>query len=242
MIIFLYGPDSYRRQQKQKEIAAEYQKKHSALTVERFYLDEAGDWQRFRDFVLNQSLFGGCRLAVMSHLVAEKELVKILKNNLETKNLILLISADDRPAKEWEFLLSEPALSQLFGHLTLKGLNNFILEESKRRGLRLRQSVIGRLAAVYRNDSWGLVTEIDKLALGGRPPANFPRINLWPALKKINLPFMERLLIQEDPAKIFNLLAYQAPPRDKIRLADYDVLVKSGKLDYEEALTDFLIS
>jgi len=45
-----------------------------------------------------------------------------------------------------------------------------------------------------------------------------------------------------DPAaKIFNILAAQAG--EKIpRMADYDIAVKSGKLDYEEVLLDLAIS
>jgi len=60
MIIYLYGSDSYRRLEKLKEIISEYKKKHSGLTIDRFYLDESdNEWLRFKDFAGTQSLFGG---------------------------------------------------------------------------------------------------------------------------------------------------------------------------------------
>jgi hypothetical protein len=52
----------------------------------------------------------------------------------------------------------------------------------------------------------------------------------------------ESMLALGDPAaKIFNILASQW--QEKIpHMAEYDLAVKSGKVDYEEALVDLLIS
>lgn len=241
MIIFLYGPDSYRRLEKQKEIIAEYRKKHSNLTRERFYLDEEDSWQRFKDFVLNQSLFGSSRLAVISHLPAGKELVKILKDNLESENLVILVLAEDKPPKILEFLLKRPVISQFFNYLTGEQFKKFALDEAGKRGIVSSPAIVSQLALNYKNNSWGLITELEKMALGGTLPQNRPPLNLWKTLGFLNLANLERLLGYEDPAKIFNLLILRARPKEKIRLADYDVLVKSGRLDYEEALLDFVI-
>ena len=46
---------------------------------------------------------------------------------------------------------------------------------------------------------------------------------------------------EKEAAYIFNSLAYIAKGKDIVRMADYDVAVKSGNLEYEEALTDFVI-
>ena len=46
---------------------------------------------------------------------------------------------------------------------------------------------------------------------------------------------------REDPTKIFNMLAYTDPARIA-RFADLDVAVKSGSLDYEEALVSLALA
>ena len=62
--------------------------------------------------------------------------------------------------------------------------------------------------------------------------------NYWEKLKDLEKLFLQK----EAPAYIFNSLSYRASGRAAVRLADYDISIKSGGLDYEEALTDFLIS
>ena len=48
---------------------------------------------------------------------------------------------------------------------------------------------------------------------------------------------------QEEPVKIFNILAtsYLNTVFSLQKLADYDAAIKSGKLDYEEALVDLAL-
>ncbi len=55
---------------------------------------------------------------------------------------------------------------------------------------------------------------------------------------------LERLFIgQEEPVKIFNILASQnrLPIGLIQKLADYDAMVKSGRIDYEEVLLDLAL-
>ena len=55
---------------------------------------------------------------------------------------------------------------------------------------------------------------------------------------------LEKLFISsEEPAKIFNILAGLDRLPDELirRLADYDIAVKSGKLDYEEILLSLVL-
>ena len=49
------------------------------------------------------------------------------------------------------------------------------------------------------------------------------------------------LALSDPPAKIFNILASQWAEKTP-HMAEYDLAVKSGKVDYEEALVDLLIS
>ena len=121
------------------------------------------------------------------------------------------------------------------------------------------------LADVYQGNNWGVITELQKLAsfAGGTDGANAAPIdkkdlnvfdleiapNYWGLMNglksydlKNRLYAFESMLALGDPAaKIFNILASQW--QEKIpHMAEYDLAVKSGKVDYEEALVDLLIS
>jgi DNA polymerase III delta subunit len=252
MIIYLHGPDSYRRQQKLKEIVREYAKKHSSLTIDRFYFDEGKEeLVRFEDFVKGRSLFGGHRLAITFNVggIKEKNIIKLFESLSEEKEVIALISEEKTLNKDFSFLTKQPVINQEFSDLTSTQIYSFIRQEAARRSLSLSSTDINMIAETYRNDNWGIVTELDKLALGGSVTQSLPQASLFQMLFKLQKRFplkmristLEKLLVDEDPAKIFNLLAYQKNVADRDVFSNYDVLVKSGKLDYETVLLDLVI-
>ena len=55
------------------------------------------------------------------------------------------------------------------------------------------------------------------------------------------LKILEVLLDNEDSAMIFNFVASFSRGFQKIKMADYDAMIKSGRLNYEEALLDAVI-
>jgi len=251
MIIYLYGPDSYRRQKKQKEIIKAYKEKHSGLTMDRFYLDEGEEeWLRFKNFAGTQSLFGSSRLAVASGLaeLQIKDTAEFLETLAAEKGFVFLLSEEK---EGFEFLTKEPVVSQEFGDLSGAQLESFLLSEAKKRDLTLGREQLSALISVYGSDTWGLVTELEKLNLSegnyelgvrhyGQGGSLFNLIyRLRSRDLKTKLPVLEVLLRDEDPAKIFNLFAYSS--REKGRFADYDLAVKSGKLDYETALLSLVL-
>jgi hypothetical protein len=83
--------------------------------------------------------------------------------------------------------------------------------------------------------------DLDKYDLEAAP-------NYWALLNglkssdvKNRLYALEKLFSINDPAaKIFNIVAAQAGDRIQ-HVAEYDLAIKSGKLDYEEALVDFVL-
>ena len=140
----------------------------------------------------------------------------------------------------------------------------FIQKEAKERKLSLASAAINFLAEAFAGDGWGLINELNKLVLlsknspidakdlkqiGGyqyQSPNIFGFINAvienWPLSQRITA--LEKLFIgQEEPVKIFNILASLKRLPNKLiqKLADYDVMVKSGKLDYEEVLLDLAL-
>ena len=79
-----------------------------------------------------------------------------------------------------------------------------------------------------------------------------PGIDIFGHLNKIRasrdvgqkLAFLEDLLSRNnDPTMIFNMASasFYLDKKQKIKMADYDVAVKSGKLEYEEVLLDLML-
>ena len=252
MIIYLYGPDSYRRQEKLKEIVANYKKKHSTTTIDKFIEDE---FERFEDFIKNQSLFDSFKLAIIFESAIwrtapeNKNFIELLKSHLDSKNIILLISVDKKLPKEFNFLLNPSTgasvLSQSFEELKTAQVENFAKKEALRRGLKLPAQVINSLVRVNSSDLWGIINDLDKLELGGKleegliEPEFFSLIN---RVRRGDITALEILLHKQEPAMIFNIIASQAGPDLKEKMANYDVAIKSGKLDYEEALLDVILT
>ena len=255
MIILLYGPDSYNRQRKLREIIGEYQKKHSSLTVRVVERADENISAQLNGMIGRQTLFGGKTLVIIKDFfpVSEKEakeIKKALESALNSENETFILTASEAPAKAFSFLLQKPAMFQEFPELFGAKMETFIKQEATRAGARLSPAILRDLSFAFSGDSWGVVSELEKLALKNkaefRPDGGHAEQNVFSTLLQLRssrrdaaLPLLERLMNSEDPARLFNLLAYQSAGAEKCHLADYDVAVKSGKLDYETALTDF---
>jgi hypothetical protein len=256
MIIFLHGPDAYRRSAKEREIIAAYRDKHGMLGSARFDLGEKDAVKELSEFLGNASIFELDKLAIAENISADiaPELAKLLKPYLKDsgKTTILIINNSKPPAK-LSFLATKPTRSQEFPLLSGRELKSFIDKESARRGLKLKTAVASGLAAAFDGDSWSIITELDKLALmkeqtlEAKPAPNyFELLNGFKYGRDLRskLVALEFMLSDRDdePARIFNGLSYRLRDRrEAMLLADYDAAVKSGKLDYEEALLDLAL-
>ncbi len=258
MIIFLYGPDDYLRKQKIDELRAGYREKKTPVLEASFDLEEDSDFQKFHSFIQSPSLFHPFRLAVLANTFRfedEKTLIGLLNSILEDNTLVCIISEEKAPRKALAFLTQKPVLSQQFKPFTGAELTEWVKDEAKKRGVSVSSGILSYLQLNYASNLWGIITELDALALEKkgahetledhdllhadffglirmlRPGAPLPQL----------LPALEILLDRDDPAKIFNMLAALASPNEKPLYADYDIAVKSGKLDYDTALLDAVL-
>lgn len=277
MIIFLYGPDSYRRRQKLKEIVAEYDKSHQSAGFFDFRIKDKNIQQEFgklREFCASHSLFENVKFAIVENILTDfaksedksvqKSVIDFLKSNLEGKDLTILISEEKSPLKSFDFLLKKPVLFQEFKNLDADKFEFLIKKEVEKRGLKLTADAIKFIADVFRENTWGLVNELEKLALFNDKNFNGSRLkeiidsekpvifsDFFRQIKDFafNRLFSQRiinleiLLNREEPSKIFNFLASFSsnPPDLTKKFADYDAAIKSGKMDYEEALLDYVV-
>ena len=268
MIIYLYGPDSYRRQEKLKEVIAEYKQKHPNFSIQKFYLENAEDFDKLRNFVNARSLFDSVQLGIIFNGTSlkekdKKDYIALLKENLNNKQPALAIVDEKAPLKDFKFLLEKPVyVYESFEALNGEDFKLFLQKESQKRGLDINQECQTILTQAYLNDSWGLITELDTLtlldnkkinkqSLEGRLyslPINLSSfINQMKNSRKIEerLYFLEELFTRgKDSAMIFNMMAYSpyADYKWKETMADYDVSIKSGKLEYEEILLELALS
>ncbi|RJP44920.1 hypothetical protein C4587_01360 [Candidatus Parcubacteria bacterium] len=260
MLIFLHGPDDYRRNRKKLAILEEFRKRHSGSWVGVFDLEEPENREGLRNFLAGQSIFDDAKLAVLENLsevgpAAARELVEPIA---DSARVTVLISENSLPMRQFGFLARHPAAAQSFELLSGRQWEEFVEKEAETRSIRLEAGALSFLSRVYAGDSWGLVTELEKLrwfgdrAVGARelqaagleiPP------NVWTLLSLIRdasagqrLAALEQVLARgEPPAKLFNILASSWTERTAA-FASHDRAVKSGKLEYEETLLDLVLS
>ena len=269
MIIFLRGPDAYRRRQKEKELTDFYQRKHPDLDFKKFDLSEdQDDYLALKDFLGQQSLFSNFKMSLIRGIleVEAKKIKPILKEQLTNENAVLVVS-EDKSTKEFDFLLRKPAENQEFKKLNAEELAFFIRKEAEKRNLKFAPEAMKyliRWQEQTNTDTWALINELDKISLADFPQPiavvgleslipfsyqeeifNLARILAGQNPLKKKLVALEQLLIQKEPAAYaFNLLSlsYGAPANLLLKLADYDVSAKSGGLDYEEILLDLALA
>ncbi|MEK7624600.1 MAG: hypothetical protein AAB404_02700 [Patescibacteria group bacterium] len=277
MIIFLWGPDSYRRRQKEKELIDSYQGKHPNFDFKKIDLSgDPEDYSVLKDFLGQQSLFDNFKMGLVSGVfsakggpasgweVEAKKIKPILKEQLINENTVLVIS-EEKSVKEFDFLLEKPVYCQEFKKLNVEGLTFFIRKEAEKRNLKFALEAMKYLIhwqEQTNTDSWALIGELDKIALADFPqPISvknleslitfsyqekiFNLVGILAGRNSLNkkMVALEQLLIQKEPvAYAFNLLSYGAPASLLLKLADYDVSVKSGGLGYEEVLLDLALA
>jgi DNA polymerase III delta subunit len=267
MIIFLYGPDSYRRQKKIKEIIEEYRRKNSNFSRADFDLENPGDFLKFKEFGSQMLIFDDKKLAILKNVYEadSKKINGLVKNYLDSLDFTIIISEEKKPKKDLEFLLKKPAITEEFNYFDDEKLKFFIQKEACQRNIKLSPTAVRFLAGIFAKDGWGLMNELEKIGLIFQDkiiePEDLRKISdyciqsadifgfvnavsqNWPLRQKISA--LERIFIDgEEPAKIFNILAASRRLPEKLlkNLADYDIAVKSGKIDYDEVLLDLALT
>lgn len=226
---------------------------------------------KIKDFLNQPSMFILKKVLVLKQffLLEDSQENKEIKNFLEKfisdENIFIIIS-DERKAKKIFLNLLEKAYKVYsFNELTGENLKKFILKE-----LKLRSLVFSKKAFDYflnyilsfPNRSNLVINELDKIYFLKLKKTieleDLKKIIFWQSKEEVNiinkklansyslkekLFYLEKMFLQkEEPAYIFNNLVYYLKNEKIFKLADYDVLIKSGELTYEEALLDFILN
>ncbi len=167
--------------------------------------------------------------------------------------------------KDLLFLINKPVFTELLDPLPDAKLAFFISAEAKKRSIIVSPEAADFLVFALRRDTQLIMNELEKVALYyNEPSRELSRQDVELLIDYLESPDifaftnavtkqgpiasrltpLERLLInQEEPAKVFNIFAKnQFIDLATVRmLADYDIAIKSGKLDYETAFVDICL-
>jgi len=252
MIFLLYGPDTYRRHQKTKHIITRYQAKHAGLSLNSFDLDDSNvdNITNLANFSQGQSLFEAVKLAVVTNPFSPSPTLTkdIYKSALNSTSTNLILISDKKPPTPLAFLLKAPANFEEFNLLIGPTLTKFIKSEANSRQLELSTTTINLIANSFSN-TWEIINELDRLALSDSPTINSTKTyNFFYLFNQLTSPnpshrFTALYMLKkqnEDMAKVFNLLAYQRNINRSLA-ASADTDIKSGRLDYPEAILNLLL-
>ena len=168
MVIFLYGPDTYRSRQKLNEIIEHYKKVHkSGLNLKYFDLQKSS-YQDFKDEIQQASMFKEKKLLVLKNIFSNPDFkIKFLeqgKNFVKSDDIILIyeenkISESDSFSK----FLKKEGKSQEFKLLEDYRLKNWVKKEFDNCQTEIDSKALGRLIDYVGNNLWQMANEIKKL-------------------------------------------------------------------------------
>jgi DNA polymerase-3 subunit delta len=168
MIIFLYGPDSYRSKEKLDQIVAQYKKvRTSALNL--MYLDASQtDFLDFYGAIKVSSMFAETKLAILKNVFSSKkfqedflEQLRVLQN---IKDVIVVHETQevDQRLKLFKVLIQE-CTCQEFTLLDGRGLKLWAQKEFEDHKGKINNDALDLLVQYTGNDLWRLSSEIKKL-------------------------------------------------------------------------------
>lgn len=246
MLLFLYGPDTYRLTQKLHQIEERYAQVHgSGLNLEKIEAQTAG-FKDFWDNLNQQSLFIEKKLFILNNLFLsdqfKKQFIKKIKE-LSASSQIIVLLEKGQPKKSNSLFkaLLKSAQAQEFPLLTGQKLIHWLKKELASYGAQIDRFALQKLA-LQAKDPWQLAQLVKQLAaytknitpahvdlfLKGKQPAEiFKTIDeLAAGYKKRALQMLEdHFRAGDSPFYLLSMFAYQF--RNLL-------LVKSAQGDYQQ--------
>lgn len=187
MIIFLYGPDTYRSRQRLRTLKQAFIKKHDPQGINVVVLDGATlTLERFNAAIKSLGLLSSKRFVVVDGLLGNgrksavaKALAEYLEEQPVPEDTIVVFwegdvsgKAYDRKKRKKEPRSTQPLLefltaqkhAEYFEHLPPAQLKRWALNRFREQGASASPDVTETLISLVGNDLWQLQNEVDKLA------------------------------------------------------------------------------
>lgn len=168
MILFLYGPDSYRSLNKLKEIVLYYQKTHKSGLNLIFFEKEKLDFERFEQVFSSSAMFDEKKLIILKNIFSDKDFKEKFfekrEKFLTDKKIILIyeekeISQDDKLFR----FFKKKAKCQEFKPLEGEKLKKWIQKEFSKSQSKIENKALDMLIDFVGNNLWQMSNEIQKL-------------------------------------------------------------------------------
>ena len=168
MIIFLYGPDTYRSREKLKEIIDHYKKIHKTGLNLVFLEGRNLNFQNFQNTLKTTPMFEEKKLTILKDALSNSSFKKELENNKEkiiNYNGIILFYEGKEIEKEDPFFLflKENSKSQEFSLLEGLKLRYWVKREFEKLKTKISEKALSKLIEFVGNDLWQMSNEIKKL-------------------------------------------------------------------------------
>jgi len=168
MILFLYGPDTYRSRQKLNEIIEHYKKVHKSGLNLKYFDDENLNFQDFKDEVRQTSMFAEKKLIILAEAFPNSEFkekfLKGAKIFRDAEDVILFYETGQIPEKDslFDFLIKQ-AKCQEFKPLEGQRLRNWIKKEFEKYQTGIENKALDKLIEFVGSNLWQMSNEIRKL-------------------------------------------------------------------------------
>jgi DNA polymerase-3 subunit delta len=167
MVIFLYGPDTFRSRQKLNEIIGRYKKIHKSGLSLKFFDFEKDSFEDFRDALKSSSMFREKKLLILKNLFsnqkAENDFLKNLKEISKSKEIILVYEKEVDEKSPLAKELKKEAKFQNFELLEGERLKNWVKKEFQKYQAKISNEAIQKLINYVGSDLWQMENEIKKL-------------------------------------------------------------------------------
>lgn len=173
MLIFLYGPDIFRSNQKLKEIIDNYRVKHkSGLNFQSF------EWSfsvlsDLKNILSSVSMFEEKKLAIVKNACVaaeadQEKLVEMLEEKGAVKDggVIMVFFEAGKPEKSklFNWLSKKVKMSECFENPTGIKLSNWARKQIQEAGGQIEPRALEKLTGFVGSDLWQMSNEINKLA------------------------------------------------------------------------------
>ncbi len=184
VIIFLYGPDTFRSRQKLNQIKEKFIREVDKTGLNIQILNgQTLEPSEFEIAVHTQPFFFFIRLVIVEDLLSknrgqkvQKEILEIINQNKLADTILVFWESEigDTKAKKSKLakqrshnllnLLKQEKYAQPFELLNETGVKHFAQNEIKRRGQTIQPEALQLLTDLVGNDLWQLNTELEKLS------------------------------------------------------------------------------